>query len=121
MSKFFSAQAIVTLLVLFCAAYMFVFFYRSEEASRSRAQEDVRGGSRILEALGRSMVLPSEQPKIATVTDADLLKNKSAFFDKAKDGDAIIMYSDKVIIFDPDTKVIVDVGLYNATKDVNAQ
>ncbi len=117
MPKLSSVRTIIILLVLLGAIYALVYFYRSGEAAHSRAQEDVRGGSQILEALGKSMVLPAEQPKIATVTDVALLKKKSGFFNKAKKGDAIIMYSDKVIIFDPDTKVIVDVGLYQDSKN----
>lgn len=95
------------------AIYFLVLFYRSVEQSYNRAQEQSRSGTTILQKLGKHMILPSAQPTIATVVDPNLLKQKSSFFSKAKKGDVIVIYPDKVIIFDVSTEKIVDIGLNN--------
>jgi hypothetical protein len=94
-------------------AYFLVYFYRFSEESYNRIQEQSRSGTTILQKLGKHMILPSAQPTIATVVDPNLLKQKSSFFNKAKKGDVIVIYPDKVIIFDVSTEKIVDIGLNN--------
>jgi len=93
------------------AVYFLVLFYRSAEQSYRMAQEQSRSGVTILQKLGKHMILPSVQPTIATVEDPNLLKQKSSFFSKVKKGDVIIVYPNKVIIFDASAEKIVDIGL----------
>ena len=112
------AKVCMFLCILF-ASYLLVLFYRSAESSFGRAKEESRSGSTILQKLGKLMILPAVQPTIAMVMNKDLLKQKSPFFNRAKKGDAIIIYPDKVIIFDVDTGKIVDIGLSNK-KDTTA-
>ncbi len=109
-------SAIVKVSMFLCilfALYLLVLFYRFSEESYSRAQEQSRSGTTILQKLSKHLILPSVQPTIATVVDPNLLKQKSSFFSKAKKGDSIIIYPDKVIIFDTNTEKIVDIGLNN--------
>ncbi len=81
--------------------------------SNDRAQEESRSGASIITKLGKLMVLPSVQPTIAMVKDANLLHQRSPFFSKAKKGDAIVIYPDKIIIYDVSVGKIVDVGQNN--------
>jgi hypothetical protein len=112
-------SAIVKVCILLCilfAFYLLILFYRFVEQSYSRAQEQSHTGTAILEKLGKHMILPSVQPTIAMVVDPKLLEQKSAFFNKAQKGDAIVMYPDKVIIFDVATGKIVDIALSREKK-----
>ena len=113
MSRLSVIHKIVILFGFLLMAYFLVYFYRFTEESYSRAQEQSRSGTTILQKLGKHMILPSVQPTIATVVDPNPLKQKSSFFSKAKKGDSIIIYPDKVIIFDANTEKIVDIGLNN--------
>lgn len=56
------------------------------------------------------MALPTGSPSIAVVSDANLLKQKGEFFVSAKNGDFVIMYPEKVILFNPSDDKIVNVG-----------
>lgn len=117
----YKLSTIVKVSVLLCVLltlYLLVLFYRSAEESHNRAQEDSRSGATILQKLGKHMILPSVQPTIATVIDPSLLKQRSSFFNSAKKGDAIIVYPDKVIIFDVRAEKIVDIGLSNSKRAV---
>src|SRR5471032_1664638 len=53
-------------------------------------------------AVRKLMVLPDEQPTIATVTDPEKLKNQS-FFASAKSGDKVLIFSQakKAVLYDP--------------------
>jgi hypothetical protein len=100
-------------------AYLSVYFYRSVEVSYDRAQEESRSGASIITKLGKLMVLPSVQPTIAMVKDANLLHQRSPFFSKAQKGDAIVIYPDKIIIFDVSEGKIVDIGQNKNKNTVN--
>lgn len=70
------------------------------------------------EALKESMVseinklyeLPADTEVIVgTITNIEELKSKQKYFEKAKNGDLLLIYPDKTIIYDPVTKTVVDV------------
>lgn len=63
-----------------------------------------------VEKVGRHILLPDEEPKLVTVTDARILKASQPFFANAKDGDKVLVYSHKVILYDPDIDKIVEVA-----------
>ena len=67
----------------------------------------------LLDQVKKHMLLPDdEQPTIATLTDVDELKRQQPCFEKASNGDKVIVYanSQKAIIYSPDKDVIVNVG-----------
>lgn len=67
----------------------------------------------LLDQVRKHMLLPDdEQPTVATVTDVDELKRQQPFFEKAINGDKVIIYvnSHKAIIYSPEKDIIVNVG-----------
>jgi hypothetical protein len=66
----------------------------------------------ILAQLKKIMLLPEEvTPTMAVVTDAEALKKvQPGFFANAKNGDHLIIYPDKAILFDAKANKIVQVG-----------
>ncbi len=62
------------------------------------------------------MILPDEQPTIATVTDPSKLQDQE-FFQGAKLGDKVLIFTaaKKVILYDPAADRIVDVAPLNAS------
>lgn len=65
--------------------------------------------------MGRHIVLPEgETPTVGTVTDPEKLKDQ-AFFEKAKIGYRVIIYTNakKAILYDPDSDKIVEVAPLN--------
>ena len=65
----------------------------------------------VIEKLGKHILLPSTTPTVGTVTDVEKLREKSAFFKDAKNGDTVVIYSDRAIIYDGKADKIVNVGL----------
>jgi len=67
--------------------------------------------SELIERVGRFLVLPSdEKPSVAAISDALALSERQAFYKDAKDGDILIVYSSKAIIYDATADKLVNVG-----------
>jgi len=72
----------------------------------------------VTNAVSKLIILPTDEtPTLATVSDANKLKNQ-AIFAKAKDGDRVLIYvkAQKVIIYRPSAHKIVDVNPFIADK-----
>lgn len=109
--------AAVVLVVLAVGGY---FYYRGQaqtvpgdpQAQQRLAQQEVR---RLVEEVGKLIDLPSgEDPTVATVTDVEKLADQP-FFAKAKNGDKVLIYASakKAILYDPNTKKILEVAPVN--------
>lgn len=71
--------------------------------------------------VAKLMELPAgENPTVAAITDVAKLRSSEngnlPIFQKAKNGDVLIIYSTKAILYDPIKKVIVDVANVNIAK-----
>jgi hypothetical protein len=77
--------------------------------------------AQLLARVGKLMVLPQEEPTIATVTDLSKLQNQP-FFAQATSGDKVLIYAQakKAILYDPNADKIVNVAPLNLT-DAAAQ
>lgn len=64
----------------------------------------------IIQQVGKHMVLPLEQPKVVTVTGVEDLRREQPFFLQAKNGDKLLVYSSRVILYNPDLDKIVDIA-----------
>ncbi len=66
----------------------------------------------LVEEVGEIMFLPyGETPSLATVTEPEKLKGQS-FFENAKEGDKVLIYSksQKAILYDPKAGKIVNIA-----------
>ena len=67
--------------------------------------------SELIDRVGRFLVLPNdEQPAGAAISDAAALSERQSFYKDAKDGDILIVYSSKAIIYDAEADKLVNVG-----------
>ncbi len=51
----------------------------------------------------------SVQPTVATIVDVEALRKQNAFYNKAQNGDYLIITPERAILFDPQKNMIVDV------------
>lgn len=113
---------IVYLTLLALVVFAAWSFYGYQEAKKKllklstvEGQQEVqqREIDELLAQLKRHMLLPEdEQPTIATVTDIDELKGQQPFFEKASNGDKVVIYvnNHKAIIYSPEKDMIINVG-----------
>lgn len=67
----------------------------------------------ITEEVAKIMELPDGTPQIATVSDADTLKKNQPFFEKAQNGDQVLIYPNEAILYRPSTHKIINVAPVN--------
>lgn len=104
--------------------------YQIKQQQQLSAEDKV-----VLEQLKKIILLPEDvTPTMAVVTDIEALKKaQPGFFTNAKNGDRLIIYPDKAIIFDANANKIIQVGpvqfnqtasltfaIYNGTNDGKA-
>jgi LytR cell envelope-related transcriptional attenuator len=74
------------------------------ELSEAQVQE-------IIAKVGKHIVLSGEEtPVVARLEDAANLKAEQAFFKYAENGDFLLIYSDRGIVYSPDKDILVNVG-----------
>ncbi len=65
----------------------------------------------LLEKIGKLILLPEdEQMTISTIQDIEKLVAEEPFFEKAQNGDKVIIYNDRAIIYSPTKNILVNVG-----------
>ncbi len=71
----------------------------------------------LVEKAGRHILLPADiTPEVTEIVDITKLKSEQPFFENAQNGDYLIIYPNKAIIYDPDEDIIINVGpVYNST------
>lgn len=73
-------------------------------------EKQPRTGEEIVKALGRHVLLPEGQPQIAEVQDANRLKSTQAFFEKAENGDVVVVYDSVIFLYRPSKDVVIASG-----------
>lgn len=111
----------IAILVLAVIAGSGYYLYSQNQKSPSgqnppSAQEEVKG---LVSEVGKLIDLPTgEDPTVATVTDIEKLKDQP-FFANAKNGDKVLIYTQakKAILYDPNSKKILEVAPVNIGSD----
>lgn len=111
--KNFLGPVLIILVLLF--AGIAAYFYSQYSALKADPAKDAKAEvDKVVAEVGKLIVLPDEQPTIATVTDVEKLKDQ-AFFSKAKNGDKVLIYTEakKAVLYDPINHKIVEVAPIN--------
>lgn len=75
----------------------------------STLQEDATKS--IIEKVESHMLLPDEDPTVATITDADALRKENAeFYKEAKNGDVLLIFTTKAILYRTSSDRIINVA-----------
>lgn len=64
-----------------------------------------------LDKLGAIMLLPEENPTVATIIDADALRTENdAFYKNAQNGDKLVIYTQQAILFREEENKVINVA-----------
>lgn len=64
----------------------------------------------LVQTVGKHIVLPGETPTIVQISNVDQLKVDQPFFRSALNGDQLLVYPSRVILYRPSTDQIVDIA-----------
>ena len=119
-SKFKKGPIITALgIIIFLGASLFLYFrfnnlnnelnrYKDISNSGSIEQEKVQ---QILDDIAKLMLLPNETPTVAALIDVSGLKQDNpSFYKNALDGDILIIYTDKAILYREQDNLIINVA-----------
>jgi len=103
---------IITLVSVGSGVYFFRQYRKSEEQLKNPIDAAKKEAKELLAKVRKLMVLPNEEPTVATVADVATLKKNQPFFQDAADGDKVLIFqtAKKVIIYRPATNVIINVA-----------
>jgi Na+-translocating ferredoxin:NAD+ oxidoreductase RnfG subunit len=65
----------------------------------------------VVKKLEEHMQVPLEEPLVATITDAEKLKKDEQFYKNAVNGDKVVIWRDKAVIYRMSDDRIVDFGV----------
>lgn len=102
---------VIIAVVAIAAAGFFWMKWQAQSNPEKSAKDEVAS---VLTAVAKLMVLPEEQPTVATVKDPEKLKDQ-IFFANAKTSDKVLIYSKarKAILYRPSEDKIIEVAPLN--------
>lgn len=105
---------VLILLVIVGGGTAYYFYSENQKITKNPnlvAQEESK---KIVEAVGKLIDLPKEEPTIATITDKSKLKDQP-FFVKAENGDKVLIFTKakKAILYRPSTNKVIEVAPLN--------
>lgn len=101
---------LIFLAALLAAGYFYYQFQQVKKNPERLTQQEIQD---LEKRVGKLMLLPTgEEPQLATVTDADKIKQEQQFFVNAENGDKVLIYKQakKAILYRPNANMIIEVG-----------
>lgn len=79
--------------------------FQTQQAQKQYEQQVVS----ILQKVSSLVAIPNEIPQLAVVQDAEKIRTEK-FFVNASNGDVVLVYADKVILYNPTANKVINMG-----------
>jgi hypothetical protein len=106
---------ILILVIIVLVASSFYLYMQLESIKKNPQQIAQQEVQSLIAKVSRLVVLPEEEtPTVATVSDAEKLKDQP-FFRNAKNGDKVLIYTNarKAVLYDPVNNKVVEIAPVN--------
>lgn len=108
---------IIFLAVCTVAVYSSYMLHRMKDPTYQQKLAD-KQNARIMAEVGALIELPPDAPQIAIVSgDTTTLKKNQPFFEKAIEGDYVLVFIESAILYRPSVHKIINVGQVNRVAD----
>ncbi|PIZ58217.1 hypothetical protein COY23_00675 [bacterium (Candidatus Torokbacteria) CG_4_10_14_0_2_um_filter_35_8] len=105
---------LIIFLVLLLIALVGVtyLYFQEKKKMENPTQVATEEAKKIKEKVGKLILLPeNEEPTIATIIDVDKLREENPeFYKNATNGDKLLVYPQKAILYDPDRNIVINVA-----------
>ncbi len=83
---------------------------KMDQLTNKNPQEDAAAAKAIVDDVKKIFLIPDGiEPTVATIVKIEELRKVNAFYNKAKNGDNLLVTNDRAILYDPKAKKILDV------------
>lgn len=83
---------------------------RLNQVTGGNQEQNKEAARLVVQKVRRLIDIPdTPEPTVATIVDVEALKSKNAFYAKAKNGDHLIVTTQRAILYDPVADRIIDV------------
>jgi hypothetical protein len=83
---------------------------RLEQLQTGNTSQNREAARRIIERVRRHMdIVTDVEPTVATIVNVNELRQRNSFYNKAENGDHLIVTTERAILYDPDRDIILDV------------
>lgn len=82
---------------------------RLEQMQTGSTRQDREKAARIVEKVKRLMEIGDVEPTVATIVDIGKLRERNSFYNKAENGDFLIVTAERAILFSEKQNKILDV------------
>lgn len=90
-------------------------FSEDQQANRQRAEE-------IVAMVRQHIDIPADiEPTVATIVDVETLRQQNSFYEKAENGDYLVVTETRAILFDAETQRILDVVPVQLERDAQPE
>jgi hypothetical protein len=96
--------------VVLLAYFSYQYYYIRTTVGGGAAISQTKQVKRAEENIRKLFDLPSDKPQAAFIKNAATLKQSQPFFNASQDGDLVLVYSDRIIVYRPSTQKIVAMG-----------
>lgn len=106
-----TSLSLLLLIVLGSGLYYFFQYQKAEQRLMNPDMAAKEETQELLKNIGKVMLLPNEDPTVATISDKDKLSDQ-AFFSESQNGDQVLVFpqAKKAILWRPSTHMIINVA-----------
>ena len=80
------------------------------EQLQGNTQQNQEVAKRIVRQVRRLISIPEDvEPTVATIVDIDTLRGRNPFYEKADNGDYLVVTAERAILYDANENIIIDV------------
>jgi hypothetical protein len=96
---------VVTTVAIYSSYQLYILKKPDYQQQQAKKQTD-----HIISAVSRLIEIPTDTPQVATVADVDTLKKTQPFFEKAQNGDSLLVFLNEAILYRESINKIINVA-----------
>jgi hypothetical protein len=105
--KYFSRLIFVLVTAVAVYSSYQLYILKKPNYQQEMAQKQTQ---KIITAVSDLIEIPTDTPQVATVADVDTLKKTQPFFEKAQNGDQVLVFQNEAILYRPTANKIINVA-----------
>jgi hypothetical protein len=83
---------------------------RLEQLQTGNSSQNREAAQKVIEKVRKHIRLTTDvEPTVATIVNVEELRKRNPFYNKAENGDHLVVTTDRAVLYDPESDIILDV------------